>query len=110
VGVHRGALRGGPELGDVLDRERVVVRCVHPAQERPEVLLDDGFEHRAVPAEEVGEVVHVHAAREPRADDEDDGVEDLGGGGHQEASAASAVATGDRRGARTGGSWWCCAA
>ena len=95
VGGHRhrgdvrgGALRGGPELGDVLDGRGV--RRLHPTEERPEVLFDDRFEGEAVPAEEVVEVVHVHATGEPSADDGDDGVEELGGGGHGVVSAANA--------------------
>ena len=58
------------------------VRGLHPGEDRAEVLLDHRFEREAVPGEEVVEVVHVHAAREPRADERDDGVEELGGGGH----------------------------
>jgi hypothetical protein len=78
--VGRGALGDGPQLGELVHGR---VRGLDAGEQRPEVLVDGGDEHRAVPGEERVEVGGGDARGEPGPDERDDGVEQaLGGVAH----------------------------
>ena len=65
--VRGGALRCGPELGDVhVDGG---VRGLLLAEHRPGVVFVHEIQHVAVAIYEIVEVIDVHAARQARADD-----------------------------------------